>query len=247
MTKHLLPVVALLVALGFGPAPTAQAQTKVQTKSDGEKLKSKEDGIVTKTKVADDGKVKIKAKAEDGSKLKGKTQPVKTKPQVEEEESGAPQKSIGVLVGGTLMTPDRDIVGNALNSTDHTTLIATANAAGLVAPLRQSGPFTVFAPTNEAFNKLPAGTVNALVMPNQRGRLANLLSYHVVAGRLTAADLQDGQHLTTVEGEVLTVVRNGSAVLLKDMKGGLAAITIPDVISSNGIAHIIDKVLIPSR
>ncbi|HEX8505385.1 MAG TPA: fasciclin domain-containing protein [Hymenobacter sp.] len=153
----------------------------------------------------------------------------------------------GVLVGGAMMTPDKDIVDNAVGSADHTTLVAAVKAAGLVETLKGAGPFTVFAPSNSAFDKLPAGTVNSLVTPEMKPTLTKVLTYHVVPGRLTAADLTNGQVLTTVEGEQLTVMKSGSSVMLKDAKGGMVTVTIPNVISSNGVTHVIDTVLMPAK
>ncbi|WP_240635620.1 fasciclin domain-containing protein [Hymenobacter rigui] len=153
----------------------------------------------------------------------------------------------GVMVGGAMMTPDKDIVDNAVNSTDHTTLVAAVKAAGLVETLKGTGPFTVFAPTNAAFDKLPAGTVNTLVMPENKQKLTTILTYHVVPGRLLAADLKDGQTLTTVEGEALTVHRNGNMVMIHDAKGGMANVTIADVVSKNGVTHVVDTVLMPTK
>ncbi|WP_400192301.1 fasciclin domain-containing protein [Hymenobacter sp. B81] len=153
----------------------------------------------------------------------------------------------GVMVGGAMMTPDKDIVANALGSQDHTTLVAAVKAADLVATLQGPGPFTVFAPTNGAFGKLPAGTVETLVKPENKALLTGILTYHVVPGRLTAMQLKDGQTLTTVKGETLTVVKKGNGVMLRDAKGGMATVTIPNVISSNGVTHVIDTVLMPAR
>nr|WP_242510040.1 fasciclin domain-containing protein [Hymenobacter persicinus] len=159
----------------------------------------------------------------------------------------AMSNSAGVMVGGAMMVPSKDIVDNAVNSTDHTTLVSAVKAAGLVETLKGAGPFTVFAPTNAAFNKLPAGTVNTLVMPENKAKLTTILTYHVVPGRLTAADLKDGQVLTTVEGETLTVMKKGDSVMLHDAKGGMATVTIPNIIDSNGVTHVIDTVLMPTK
>ncbi|WP_375437766.1 fasciclin domain-containing protein [uncultured Hymenobacter sp.] len=153
----------------------------------------------------------------------------------------------GVMVGGAMMTPDKDIVDNAVGSSEHTTLVAAVKAGGLVETLKSAGPFTVFAPTNAAFEKLPAGTVNTLVMPENKQKLTTILTYHVVPGRLMAADLKDGQTLTTVEGETLTVMAKGGSVMLRDAKGGMATVTIPNVVSSNGITHVVDTVLMPTK
>ncbi|MDJ0364722.1 fasciclin domain-containing protein [Hymenobacter sp. H14-R3] len=153
----------------------------------------------------------------------------------------------GVMVGGAMMMPDKDIVDNAVNSSDHTTLVAAVKAADLVGTLKGAGPFTVFAPTNAAFDKLPAGTVSTLVMPENKATLTKILTYHVVPGRLLAADLTDGQTLTTVEGETLTVMKSGDSVMLKDAKGGTSTVTTPNIIDSNGVTHVIDTVLMPAN
>ncbi|MCC3158661.1 fasciclin domain-containing protein [Hymenobacter sp. 15J16-1T3B] len=155
--------------------------------------------------------------------------------------------SAGVMVGGAMMTPDKDIVANALGSADHTTLVTAVKAADLVSTLQGAGPFTVFAPTNEAFNKLPAGTVETLVKPENKAKLTTVLTYHVVPGRYLASDLKDGQKLTTVEGETLTVMKKGNSVMLHDSKGGMSTVTIPNVVSSNGVTHVVDTVLMPAR
>ncbi len=158
-----------------------------------------------------------------------------------------------VMVGGAAMYPTRNIVENAVNSADHTTLVAAVTAAGLADTLSGPGPFTVFAPTNAAFAKLPAGTVDTLVQPANRVTLTKILTYHVVPGRVSAADLTaqiragGGQAvLTTVEGGTLTAsVRNGS-VILTDEKGGVATVTQADVFQSNGVIHVTDSVSMPN-
>lgn len=157
-----------------------------------------------------------------------------------------------VMVGGAAMYPSKNIVQNAVNSKDHTTLVAAVKAAGLVDTLSGPGPFTVFAPTNEAFNALPAGTVDTLVKPENKATLTKILTYHVVAGRLTAMDLmakiKEGggkASLTTVQGEPLTVTQEGKSLEVTDAKGGVAHVTIGDVIQSNGVIHVVDKVLMP--
>lgn len=157
-----------------------------------------------------------------------------------------------VMVGGAAMYPNKNIVQNAVNSKDHTTLVAAVKAAGLVDTLSGPGPFTVFAPTNEAFNALPAGTVDTLVKPENKATLTKILTYHVVSGRYTAADLMtlvakgNGKaSLTTVEGEPLTVMQMGQALEVTDAKGGVAHVTIGDVMQSNGVIHVVDKVLMP--
>jgi uncharacterized surface protein with fasciclin (FAS1) repeats len=157
-----------------------------------------------------------------------------------------------VLVGGAAMYPSKTIVENALNSKDHTTLVAAVKAASLVETLNSKGPFTVFAPTNAAFAALPAGTVESLVKPENKAALSNILTYHVVAGTHTAKDLmaaatKDGGKtmLTTVQGENLSVSYNGKLLSLTDSKGTNTAITIADVMQSNGVIHVVDKVLMP--
>ena len=157
-----------------------------------------------------------------------------------------------VMVGGAAMYPSKTIVDNAVNSKDHTTLVAAVQAAGLVDTLKSAGPFTVFAPTNAAFGKLTAGTVETLVKPENKGTLTKVLTYHVVAGRMSAADLAENARmhggkatLKTVEGQTLTVSQRGGGWIVTDSKGGVAAITIPDVNQSNGVIHVVDTVLMP--
>jgi uncharacterized surface protein with fasciclin (FAS1) repeats len=158
-----------------------------------------------------------------------------------------------VLVGGMEMYPKKDIIDNAVNSGDHKTLVAAVKAADLVATLKGDGPFTVFAPTDEAFGKLPAGTVDTLVKPENKATLTKILTYHVVAGRLDFKALAkliragDGTAvLTTVSGGKLMAMMNGDRnIVLKDEKGGMANISIYDVYQSNGVIHVIDTVLMP--
>ncbi len=150
-----------------------------------------------------------------------------------------------VMVGGAPMYPSKNIIQNAVNSKDHTTLVAAVKAAGLVGTLSGPGPFTVFAPTNEAFAKLPAGTVETLVKPENKATLTKILTYHVVAGRLEASDLTDGKMLKTVEGEQLTVKHDGGKIEIIDSKGGASIVTIADVNQSNGVIHVVDSVLMP--
>ena len=150
-----------------------------------------------------------------------------------------------VQVGGAPMFPSKTIVQNAVNSKDHTTLVAAVKAAGLVDTLSSPGPFTVFAPTNAAFGKLPAGTVDSLVKPENKGTLTKVLTYHVVPGRLSAADLRAKTTLRTVQGETLTVTAKNGAVWLTDAKGGTSKVTIPNVYQSNGVIHVVDTVLMP--
>jgi len=151
-----------------------------------------------------------------------------------------------VMVGGAAMFPSKNIIQNAVNSKDHTTLVAAVKAAGLVDTLEGKGPFTVFAPTNTAFGKLPAGTVDTLVKPENKAALIKILTYHVVAGKLEASDLSDGKKLKTVEGEELTVKKADGKVMIVDAKGGTATVTIPNVGQSNGVIHVIDTVLLPA-
>jgi uncharacterized surface protein with fasciclin (FAS1) repeats len=225
------------IALSFAVAVPGFAQD-VKTKSDGDKTKSTTGGMVVKTKAEADGKMKVKGKSDNGAKMKATTKP---------REDGMGMSSKGVMVGGALMTPDKDIIDNAAGSKEHTTLVSAVKAANLVPTLKSAGPFTVFAPTDAAFNKLPGGTVNTLLQPDMQPTLTKVLTYHVVAGRLLASDLKDGQTLTTVEGETLQVARKGDKVMLTDAKGGTATVTIPNVISSNGVTHVIDTVLMPAK
>jgi uncharacterized surface protein with fasciclin (FAS1) repeats len=158
-----------------------------------------------------------------------------------------PAEEAGVMVGGANMVPSKDIVDNAAGSADHTTLVAAVKAAGLVETLKGTGPFTVFAPTNEAFTKLPAGTVDNLLKAENKATLAKILTYHVVAGAFKSTDLKDGQKLKTVQGEELTIHYKDGKWMVHDAKGGMANITIADVISSNGVTYVIDGVLMPKK
>ena len=157
------------------------------------------------------------------------------------------------MVGGAAMYPTKNIVENAVNSKDHTTLVAAVKAASLVETLESAGPFTVFAPTNEAFDKLPAGTVDNLVKTENKATLTKILTYHVVAGRLSTADLWDKvkegngkAELKTVEGGTLTVMAKDKKLYLADEKGGQSWITIADVNQSNGVIHVVNAVLMPN-
>ena len=156
------------------------------------------------------------------------------------------------MVGGAPMYPSKNIIQNAVNSKDHTTLVAAVKAGGLVETLSGTGPFTVFAPTNEAFAALPSGTVDQLLKPESKPTLVKVLTYHVVPGRLTAQDLMkavaDGggkAMLKTVEGDPLTVMQKGDRLTVTDDKGGVAVVTIGNVYQSNGVIHVVDKVLMP--
>lgn len=157
-----------------------------------------------------------------------------------------------VMVGGASMLPTKDIIDNAVNSKDHTTLVAAVKAAGLVETLKGPGPFTVFAPTNAAFDALPAGTVDTLLKPENKAMLSGILTYHVVAGKMDAAALTKAiaagkgkATLKTVAGGNLTATSKGGKVMVTDEKGDVATVTIADVIQSNGVIHVIDKVLLP--
>ena len=157
-----------------------------------------------------------------------------------------------VTVGGAPMYATKDIIDNAVNSKDHTTLVAAVKAAGLVETLKGAGPFTVFAPTNAAFAALPAGTVDTLLKPENKAALTKVLTYHVVAGRMDAATLDKAimagggkATLKTVSGGTLTAMSAGGKVMVTDEGGGVANVTIADVIQSNGVIHVVDKVLLP--
>ncbi|MBX9682520.1 MAG: fasciclin domain-containing protein [Hyphomicrobium sp.] len=163
----------------------------------------------------------------------------------------AEKKEVTVTVGGAAMYPSKNIVENAVNSKDHTTLVAAVKAAGLVDTLSSKGPFTVFAPVNGAFDKLPEGTVATLLKPENKEKLAGVLTYHVVAGKLSAADLEaqakanGGKvELKTVAGGTITLMESGGGWVVVDAKGDKAKITIADVNQSNGVIHVIDTVLL---
>lgn len=156
------------------------------------------------------------------------------------------------MVGGAAMYQTKNIIENAVNSKDHTTLVAAVKAADLVATLQSTGPFTVFAPTNEAFDKLPKGTVETLVKPENKATLTKILTYHVVAGRLSAADITarlkagNGKtELKTVQGGSLWAMVDGDKIYLVDEKGGKSWVTIADVFQSNGVIHVVNTVLMP--
>ena len=158
-----------------------------------------------------------------------------------------------VMVGGAAMYPSKNIVQNAVNSKDHTTLVAAVKAAGLVSTLEGPGPFTVFAPTNEAFDKLPPGTVATLVKPENKAMLTKILTYHVVPGRYTTGQLMNmvkmghgTAMLKTVEGEKLTFSTNGGHLFVQGAKSGVAEVTIPNVMQSNGVIQVVNSVLLPN-
>jgi uncharacterized surface protein with fasciclin (FAS1) repeats len=159
-----------------------------------------------------------------------------------------------VMVGGAAMFPSKNIVQNAVNSKDHTTLVAAVKAAGLVDTLQSAGPFTVFAPVNAAFAKLPAGTVDTLLKPENKGTLTTVLTYHVVPGRLTAANLmkavKDGggqaKFKTVAGGEITVTSPSAGKLTITDAKGGASSVTISDVLQSNGVIHVVNSVLLPS-
>jgi uncharacterized surface protein with fasciclin (FAS1) repeats len=165
----------------------------------------------------------------------------------------AQMKEQTVTVGGAPMYPSKNIIQNAVNSKDHTTLVAAVKAAGLVDTLQGSGPFTVFAPTNAAFAKLPAGTVDSLLKPQMKEKLVAVLTYHVLPGRLSVKDLWEASNkgggkakFKTVEGEELTVEFKGQVLTIRDSKGNASKVTIQNVFQSNGVIHVIDSVLMPS-
>lgn len=156
-----------------------------------------------------------------------------------------------IMVGGAEMYPSKNIVENAVNSKDHTTLVAAVKAADLVETLQSEGPFTVFAPTNAAFEKLPKGTVETLLMPENKAKLQSILTYHVVAGKQSAAqimkDIKKGNGKATyktVNGGTLTAMMKGKKVMIMDENGGMATVTIADVNQSNGVIHVIDSVVL---
>jgi uncharacterized surface protein with fasciclin (FAS1) repeats len=165
----------------------------------------------------------------------------------------AEMKEQTVTVGGAPMYPSKNIIQNALNSKDHTTLVAAVKAAGLVDTLQGPGPFTVFAPTNAAFAKLPAGTVDSLLKPQMKEKLVAVLTYHVLPGRLSVKDLWEASNkgggkakFKTVEGEELTVEFKAQTLTIRDSKGNASRVTIQNVPQSNGVIHVIDSVLMPS-
>ncbi len=162
-------------------------------------------------------------------------------------------KETTVNVGGAPMYPSKNIIENAVNSKDHTTLVAAVKAAGLVETLQSAGPFTVFAPTNAAFDKLPKGTVESLVKPENKATLTKILTYHVIAGKFDAkaiaALIKAGggkATLKTVSGGTLTAMMKGPKLVLTDEKGGMSAVTIKNVYQSNGVIHVVDTVLMPN-
>jgi uncharacterized surface protein with fasciclin (FAS1) repeats len=157
-----------------------------------------------------------------------------------------------VTVGGSPMYPSKNIIQNAVNSKDHTTLVAAVKAAGLVETLQGPGPFTVFAPTNAAFAKLPPGTVDSLLKPEMKSKLTEVLSYHVVPGRLSAKDLMEAAkknggaaEFKTVKGETIWVESKGNMLIIRDAKGNASKVTIQNVFQANGVIHVIDAVLLP--
>ena len=157
------------------------------------------------------------------------------------------------MVGGAAMYPTKTIVDNAVNSADHTTLVAAVKAAGLVDVLSSKGPFTVFAPTNAAFDQLPAGTVDTLLKPENKAMLTKVLTYHVVSGRYDSEALaklikkgHGKAQLKTVSGDTLIAMMDGSNIVLRDEKGGTSTVTVADVYQSNGVIHVVNAVLLPN-
>ena len=166
--------------------------------------------------------------------------------------TSAQQKEQTVTVGGSPMFPSKNIIQNAVNSKDHTTLVAAVKAAGLVETLEGKGPFTVFAPTNAAFDKLPAGTVDTLLKPENKATLTKVLTYHVVPGRLSSVDLKKAikagngtATLKTASGDTLWAMLHGNDIMLKDAKGGMSMVTQANVFQSNGVIHVVDTVVLP--
>lgn len=160
-------------------------------------------------------------------------------------DSARMAKPGGVLVDGVAMTADKDIVDNAMGAKSVSTLVSLVKQAGLVETLKGTGPFTVFAPTNDAFGKLPKAAVAALAAPANAAKLKGVLTYHVIAGRLLAADLKDGQELTTVNGEKLKISVKDGKVMVSNGKDAPATVQTADVISKNGVTHVIDGVVLP--
>ncbi len=161
-------------------------------------------------------------------------------------------KNMTVMVGGAAMYPTKNIVENAVNSKDHTTLVAAVKAADLVSTLQGNGPFTVFAPTNAAFDKLPAGTVATLLEPENKKQLQNVLTYHVLAGKYSAMDIMNAikkgngkAMFTAVNGGKLTASMSGKNVIITDANGGTSTVTIADVNQSNGVIHVVNTVMLP--
>ena len=175
-----------------------------------------------------------------------------TAPAIAQDKMMSKEKT--VMVGGAPMFPSKNIVENAVNSKDHTTLVAAVKAAGLVDTLQSAGPFTVFAPVNAAFAKLPKGTVETLLKPENKGTLTTVLTYHVVPGRLTAANLmkavKDGGGQATFKtvagGEITVKSPSAGKLTITDAKGGVSQVTIGDVMQSNGVIHVVNTVLLPS-
>lgn len=167
-------------------------------------------------------------------------------------QSASAQKEKTVEVGGAAMYPSKNIVENAVNSKDHTTLVAAVKAAGLVETLQSAGPFTVFAPTNEAFNMLPKGTVETLLKPENKSTLTGVLTYHVIAGKFDSKAIAEkikagngSAELTTVAGGKLWAMMKGDKIVLKDEAGGMSTVTIKNVYQSNGVIHVVDHVVLP--
>lgn len=162
-----------------------------------------------------------------------------------DENTSMTTDATSVEVGGVAMFSNKDLISNAVNAPNLSTLVTAVKAAGLVETLQGPGPFTVFGPDNSSFTKLPAGTVETLLKPENKAQLTSILTYHVVSGRLLAADLTDGRVLKTVQGQNLTVKRSGATVQIVDASGKTVNVLTADVLQSNGVAHIIDSVLLP--
>jgi uncharacterized surface protein with fasciclin (FAS1) repeats len=190
----------------------------------------------------DSAAVQEKARTDQEARLKMEAE-AKAKAAMDEAKAKEDTTKVGVMVGGAMMLPTLDIVDNAMKASNVTTVVAAVKAAGLVDTLKGPGPFTVFAPTNDAFAKLPAGTVDSLLKPDMKADLTSILTYHVVAGRYTAADLKDGMTLKTVNGATLKISNVNGVVKIN----GAAMVQTADVISSNGVTHVIDTVLMPPK
>lgn len=192
----------------------------------------------TSDKIAETQKVMLEKEAALKAEMAAKE-----KAMMDDKTKEVDKGEVGVLVGGAMMLPTLDIIDNAAKASNVTTAVAAIKAAGLVDTLKGPGPFTVFAPTNDAFAKLPKGTVESLLKPEMKKDLTSILTYHVVAGRYTAADLKDGMTLKTVNGATLKVSNVNGVVKIN----GTAIVQTADVISSNGVTHVIDTVLMPPK
>jgi|CXWL01.1.fsa_nt_gi uncharacterized surface protein with fasciclin (FAS1) repeats len=241
-------VIALMLTACGGPS-------KEDMMMKGDKMMKEGQMMMEKGTMAKDDKMMNKGKMmmDEGKMMVDKGMMMKDDKMMKEDKMMKDEKMmeddglVNPKVGGAAMMPTMNIIQNALNSPIHKTLVAAVQAAGLVETLSGPGPFTVFAPTDDAFGKLPAGTVDNLVKPENKATLTGILTYHVVAGKKSAKDLMamNGKTLTTVAGGTLTVMVSGNTVSLKDAKGGMSMVTIADVNQSNGVIHVVDTVLMP--